>query len=194
MMLHMRNLVLEPAGIVFCGFLFGCSSSGDQLTCRDGDFYLNGQPFTDCSQCSDPNSCDFHFEYGYDGFVQIVISQTATCKGQTVSINENGVCENVVPSPGIEAGTGGSAGTTGIAGATGNGGSSGTGGTASSGEATAGMGGSTCSLDRTLLVAKLTEDQLRILCDCGVAPVGGYGRTRTCSPGQFPTRRPVLQV
>jgi hypothetical protein len=73
---------------LFCGFAVGCSSG--ELTCKDGDFYLNGQPFTDCSQCSNPASCHLEYEYQATGMVS---GETAACNGE-MARSYQGVCQN----------------------------------------------------------------------------------------------------
>lgn len=73
--------------------LVGCSSG---LGCEDGEFELDGETFTDCAQCPDPDSCYFeaHTSYAYPGGVQTVTSQTVTahCNGETATMVD-GTCQ-----------------------------------------------------------------------------------------------------
>lgn len=77
-----------------------CGSSSGDLACSDGQFYLNGKPFNDCSQCQNPSACSFEkeFEFGQaqclrpDGTLfhlppaQLVASETATCAGKSATM------------------------------------------------------------------------------------------------------------
>jgi hypothetical protein len=36
----------------------GCQA-GNELSCKDGEILIDGEPFTDCAQCGDSSSCDF---------------------------------------------------------------------------------------------------------------------------------------
>ena len=87
-MLIVRNAIILLVAAVAVA---SCGDSG--LTCKSGDFYLDGDKFTSCSQCSS-SDCGFESNVSetctYPGGVQrcTVSSGTVTahCAGETATV------------------------------------------------------------------------------------------------------------